>query len=289
VTLPAQPPAADAAGAAGPLPDFLVVGVPKGGTTSLAAWLAAHPGIHMAWQKEVDFFQARWDRGVDWYRANFREARPGQLVGEATPWYLAHPLAPQRMAATVPQARLVALLRNPVDRAYSQYWWQRAHRSEQRSFAQAVEDELREPERVPRGMPVGYLAAGRYAEQLERLCTAYPREAVLVRLTEDLARDASALVAEVCVHIGADPSVVPANVERAYNAAFEFRSLRLFRLMQRYRAWRRLAGRIDGWNRRRISYPPLDAELRARLVAHFRPANAALGEWLGRDLSAWDR
>ena len=293
VTLPAQRSAADAQGSAGPLPDFLVIGVPKGGTTSLAAYLAAHPGVHMAWQKEVDFFQAHWERGVDWYRTNFAAARPGQLVGEATPWYLAHPQAPERMAAVVPRARLVALLRNPVDRAYSQYWWQRAHRSEARSFAAAVADELRDPGQVPRGMPVGYLAAGRYAEQLARVSAHFPREALLVRLTEDLAHDSAALVAEVCRHIGADPDVVPANVARSYNAAFEFRSLRLFRLMQRYRAWRRLglgvAGRLDAWNRRRISYAPLDPALRRRLVEHFRPANAELAEWLGRDLSAWDR
>lgn len=278
---------------AGRLPDFLVIGVPKGGTTTLAAHLAAHPGVHVAPQKEVDFFQARWDLGVEWYRTNFAGARPGQRVGEATPWYLAHPQAAQRMAQVVPQAKLVALLRNPVDRAYSQYWWQRAFQVEQRSFEQAVEDELRDPAQVPTGMPVGYLAAGRYAEQLRRLAEHYPREAVLVRLTEDLAADAGGLFAEVCAHIGADPAVRPSNVERAYNAAFEFRSLRFFYAMRRHRAWKRLgmrlANRLDSWNKRRISYPKLDPAVRARLVEHFAPANAELAEWLGRDLSAWMR
>lgn len=293
MTLPAERVAGEPAPAPGPLPDFLVIGAPKGGTTSLAAYLAAHPQVYMAPQKEVDFFQYRWQRGIDWYRTNFAGAQPGQRVGEATPWYLAHPQAPERMAAVVPRARLVALLRNPVDRAYSQYWWQYAYRVESRTFAEAVAEELRDPGAAPAMMPVGYLAAGVYVEQLRRVVAHFPREALLVRLTEDLARDSAALFAEVCHHVGADPAIVPANVQRSYNAAFEFRSLRLFRLMQRTHAWRRLgmrlATRLDAWNRRRIAYPPLDAALRARLVEHFRPANAELAEWLGRDLSAWDR
>jgi len=293
VTLPVPPARTEPAAAAGPLPDFLVIGAPKAGTTSLAAHLAAHPGVHVAPQKEVDFFQRNWDRGLDWYRAQFAAAQPGQIAGEATPWYLAHPLAPQRIAQVIPQVRMVALLRNPADRAYSQFWWQRAHRTETRSFEQAVADEMRDPALHPRGMPMGYLACSRYMEQVRRVLEHFPREALLVLLMEDLSRDATATFAAVCRHIGADDGVVPGNVDRRYNAAFEFRSMRLWRAMRRYRAWKRLghplANRLDQLNRRRISYPPMSAEARRQLVDYFGPFNAELAAWLGRDLSAWDR
>ncbi|MET0607965.1 MAG: sulfotransferase domain-containing protein, partial [Gaiellaceae bacterium] len=106
-----------------PLPDFLVLGAQKAGTTALYEYLRRHPQISGPSWKEVSFFDRHWARGESWYRGNFPNvARTrGKHVGEASPSYVFHPLAPRRVQEVVPEARLIVLVRNPVDRALSQY------------------------------------------------------------------------------------------------------------------------------------------------------------------------
>src|SRR5947208_14127778 len=101
------------------LPDFLIVGAMKAGTTSLAAWLRAHPDVFMPPQKEIHFFDAQWERGVPWYADQFAGAPEGALVGEATPAYMVTTAFLDRMASVVPNARLLVVLREPVARAWS--------------------------------------------------------------------------------------------------------------------------------------------------------------------------
>ncbi len=129
----------------GALPDFLVIGVGKGGTTFLYHLLTQHPLVERAATKEVHFFDnVFYDHGVEWYRQNFPTPRwkDGRMTitGEATP-YIADPLAPERMARVVPQARLIALLRNPVDRAYSRYHQLVRRGRITRTFEEVVEKE----------------------------------------------------------------------------------------------------------------------------------------------------
>src|SRR5437879_3262477 len=104
-----------AMGATKRLPDLLIVGAMKAGTTSLAAWLRAHPQVFMTEEKELHFFDARWARGVDWYHEQFAAAPETVLAGEATPAYMVRPVFIERMASVVPGARLLVMLRNPVD------------------------------------------------------------------------------------------------------------------------------------------------------------------------------
>ncbi len=106
-----------------PLPDFLIVGAQRCGTSWTYRTLGEHPRILRAWRKEVQYFdRARaFARGPNWYRAHFPRRPPGHLTGEATPSYLYVPAAMPRLAALVPHARLIVLLRDPVDRAYSHY------------------------------------------------------------------------------------------------------------------------------------------------------------------------
>src|SRR5437899_5084217 len=102
-----------------PLPDFLIIGAQKAGTTALYAYLRRHPNVTGPPWKEVSFFDRHYARGERWYRGNFPNVllTRGRLVGEAGPSYLFHPLAPDRIAALVPRARLITLVRDPVDRA----------------------------------------------------------------------------------------------------------------------------------------------------------------------------
>src|SRR5437660_11101224 len=113
------------------LPDFLIIGTQKGGTTSLYNYLIEHPGIGPAYTKEIHFFNLNFSRGPAWYRAQFPSRltryyaeyiqKTPYITGEASPYYLFHPQAPMRAARYVPKVKLLAILRNPVDRAYSQY------------------------------------------------------------------------------------------------------------------------------------------------------------------------
>jgi len=101
------------------LPDFLVIGVMKGGTTSFFNYLARHPQINPPFRKEIKFFDIHFLQGLGWYRAHFPmrfKMKSGMLTGEATPYYIFHPTAPDRTAKVLPNVKLIALLRNPVDR-----------------------------------------------------------------------------------------------------------------------------------------------------------------------------
>src|SRR5436189_26280 len=129
-----------------PLPDFLILGAQKAGTTALYAYLRWHPQVTGPSFKEVSFFDRHYARGERWYRAHL-PVRRRAVVGEASPSYLFHPLAPERVARMLPEARLIALLRNPVDRAFSHYQHEVALGREQLSFEDALAGEFAEPNR----------------------------------------------------------------------------------------------------------------------------------------------
>jgi hypothetical protein len=204
-----------------PLPDFLVIGAQKAGTTALYAYLRWHPGITGPSWKEVSFFDRHWWRGEAWYRGQFPLRSGGKLVGEASPSYLFHPLAPERARAVVPDAKLIALLRDPVDRAYSQYQHEVALGREPLSFEEAVAAEgdrtrgeadrlVADPKAFSRAWwDHTYVARGRYAEQLERWLAVFPREQLLVVRTEDLGQSPGETYASILEFLGATPHALP--------------------------------------------------------------------------------
>jgi len=186
------------------LPDFVVLGAQKSGTTTLYTQLTRHPAVMPALRKEVHYFDAA-PRPIEWYRAFFprrrameaRAATVGHAVtGEATPFYLVHPGAPTRLRAAVPHARLVVVLRDPVERAVSGYHHAVRMGDELRPIEVALDpanvevlpdavDWYDDPDCPARRR--GYLVRGRYAEQLERWFTALSRAQVLVLETRELA------------------------------------------------------------------------------------------------------
>src|SRR5690348_1015601 len=133
------------------LPDFLIIGTQRGGTTSLYHYLQAHPCIGPASTKEVHFFDMRFHKGLAWYRGHFpsridqyavEQAHGHSLVtGEATALYLFHPHAPKRVAEALPSVKLIVLLRNPVNRALSHYYHAVKHGQETLSFEEAIQGE----------------------------------------------------------------------------------------------------------------------------------------------------
>ncbi len=182
------------------LPRFLGIGALKAGTSTLHALLATHPEIALpSSRKEVMFFDRHWDRGVAWYAEHFRDA--GRRVpGEISPSYLFDPEVPGRVASTLPEVRLFAVLRDPTARAISQW---RFFRQETGSSL-SLEDFLTEHPNA--------IARGRYAEQLSRWLDHHPADRLLLLTSDALARDPRLAASRVFAHIGVDADFVPPNL-----------------------------------------------------------------------------
>jgi hypothetical protein len=249
-----------------PLPDFLIIGTQKGGTTSLHAYLAEHRRVSPPSTKEVHFFDHSYGRGVDWYRAHFARTStaPGNLNGESTPYYLFHPLVPARVADVLPECRLIVILRDPIDRAFSHHNHERALGFEDLPFEQAIE---REPARLEGEQERilddpgyrsfahqhhSYLSRGRYAEQLERWLEHIDRRRLLVLGAEDLFTEPAAVIGQAQDFLGLARET-PADLS-AKNAR---------------------------------SYAPIADDVRADLRQRFAPHNRRLYELVGRDFG-WD-
>lgn len=179
------------------LPDFLGIGVQKGGTTSLQRLLEQHPGVFLPQRKELHYFSLHYGQGEPWYQEQFAAATPEQCCGEITPYYVFHPEAAQRIRALLPAVRLIVLLRDPVERTLSQYFHSRRLGLE----PLALEAALRaEPERLAGAEAVlraadgrhrshqehSYLARSRYEQQLPRWQALFAPEQLLVLRSEDL-------------------------------------------------------------------------------------------------------
>jgi hypothetical protein len=178
------------------LPHFLVLGTQKGGTTSLHALLGQHPEVYLPACKEVQYFSLHAHRPPRWYGAHYAESRADQLRGDVTPYYLFHPEAAERIHKLLPEARLIVLLRDPVERSLSQYFHARRLGFEDLGLEEALAREserLRGAEMVVRA-PSGrhrshqkhsYVSRSLYAEQLRRYEERFPPHQLLVLRSED--------------------------------------------------------------------------------------------------------
>jgi hypothetical protein len=186
-----------------PLPNFLIIGAMKAGTTSLYHYLRVHPHVFMASIKELDFFdrKANWKRGLDWYRKQFEGAGPEAFaVGEASTAYTKYPSVPgvpERMATVVPEARLIYVVRNPIDRIRSHYQHRVAVGAEKESFEKAVFDN-----------PI-YLHCSRYASQVEQYLHFFSREKLLLITSEELRHSREPTMRRVYAFLGLDSNYVP--------------------------------------------------------------------------------
>ena len=191
------------------LPTFLVIGAMKAGTTSLYHYLAAHPDVYMAPVKELDFFveAANWDRGTDWYRKQFDDARGATAIGEASTAYTKYPVVPgvpERIAGVIPDCRLIYVLRDPIDRIRSHYQHRVAIGTERAPLEEAVIED-----------PV-YLACSRYAAQIERYLERFPREQLLLITSEHLRSDRAETMRRVFRFVGVDEGIVPTTMDQEY-------------------------------------------------------------------------
>lgn len=193
-------------------PDFIIIGAMKCGTTSLYSYLSLHPQVVPAYNKEVHYFDSEsYASGSGWYKAHFpsvikkniESIKCGNniITGEASPYYLYFPRAHTRIAESIPNVKLIIMFRNPIDRAFSHYHHQQRKGREKLSFEQAIEIELDRLDGEEKKIlseenyysynywAYSYLARGRYAEQLERWFTLFPRINFHIMESDDFFKD----------------------------------------------------------------------------------------------------
>lgn len=269
--------------------------------------LRAHPDVFVPEQKEPSFFafvdepdpaNPTYERAVrdeSSYTALFAGAGTASAVGEVSPEYLVNPAAPPAIACRIPNAQLITILRNPVDRAWSDWLMYVRDGREHEEFVRALE--LQEPRRRAGEATGHYLSTGEYADQLGRFLALFPREQLHVWLYDDLDSDPDRVIGEVFGAIGVDPDVRATTAER-HNVGGVPSSTRDRVLLSARDRLRPVLGHLPlaGLRRRvsstldsRLERPTIDPDVRAKLVDHFRPDIERVQVLLDRDLSIWMR
>ncbi len=289
------------------LPSFLVIGAAKAGTTALYWYLAEHPAVFMSPVKETNYFAFGTDAGGRLlygdperhqfpvrsrsdYEALFAEAGEAVAIGEASPIYLECPQAAGRIREMIPKARLVCALRQPVDRAYSDYLM--FLRSRGLPFDPARELAASARWATPDSH---WMRIGRYHEQLSRYYAAFPPDRIHVFLFDDLTRSPLGVMQGLYRFLGVEPSFVP-DFDTPHNVG----GMPSSRLLERLFTNRAIRTAVQPWvPTRAVNYvrrlrtrnmqkaPSLPLELKQELTAHFRDDIGKTSELIGRSLDHW--
>jgi len=270
----------------------------KAGTTSLFHYLQAHPQVFMSPLKEVDFFvdELNWGRGLGWYRRQFRGANPShRAIGEASTSYTKFPefrAVPERIAAHLPEARLIYVLRDPIERIRSHYQHRVLTGAEQAPIDHAVLADER------------YVNCSRYAMQIEHYLEVFPRERLLLVTSEDLRSARLRTMRQIYRFIDVDPDSVPATIDREYyrteeRARYPRQAWWIRRTLKRYvPAGKRMKELVDfvlpatfgrGGGSTDAGMPPsmVSERLRAQLVDLLRDDVARLRTYMPDGFEGW--
>jgi hypothetical protein len=292
-------------------PDFFIIGAFKSGTTALYEYLRRHPQVFMSFNKEPNFFGDDLTRhygrlSMADYLALFRDAQPGQRVGDGSTWYLYSSSAAREIAAFSPAAQIIVLLRNPIDVMYAQHS-QLLFRADENltDFETALEaeparrrgEQLRPPPVRPETL--FYRHSVHFAEQLERYFDVFGRRRVHVALFDDLVADTAATYRAVLEFLGIDPTFRPDFTVHNENKRVRLRALQrlvynppgpLLGAVHRLRRFPLVHRMRDGvlrLNSRTEKREAMDPVLRGQLLDELAPEIDRLSETIGRDLSGW--
>mgnify|MGYP006136702757 CR=1 FL=1 len=214
------------------LPDFLVVGAQKSGTTSLFLLLSKHPQLFLPLRKEVQFFSSPlfYPKGLDWYAKEFFNACPeGKLAGEISPQYMYSNEIARRIHYALPKIKIIAILRDPIDRAYSQFMMSKRRGQEKRPFAEAFDASAKIYENVPEFQ--NYYHFSNYESVLSEYLRLYGRDSILILFQEDLKSHPKEVIRQVCVFLDIT-EVIPENINVRVNQSGEVRFKFLARLIK---------------------------------------------------------
>jgi hypothetical protein len=266
---------------AGALPTFVIIGAQKCGTTALHAYLARHPEVSMSRPKELDFFveDANWSRGVEWYRQRFDADAP--VRGESSPNYTAHPHlpgVPERMAGLLPNAKLIFMVRDPVDRIRSNWIHTYSNRAERRPMREAVLEPGSE-----------YVARSLYHTQISRFLEHYPMERILIIEQNELYSERRKTLRRVFAFVGTNESVWRATFkEPRLETSARRRKTRLGAFAARNvspRMWRRMRHRWPMSSP--FEHPEMPEGVRAELADLVRDDVNRFRELTGRRFEEW--
>jgi sulfotransferase family protein len=269
------------------LPDFIAVGPPRTGTTWIDRVLRGHVGLPTR-TKETQFFNWRYESGIEWYAAHFKGCASDLPAGEIAPIYFASEQARQRIKRHIPDCRIICTFRDPVERLYSHYrLWRKI------GAASGPFEKVSETHDV-------LLSFNRYATHLEAWRKLFGPDRVLAAIYEDSKIDRQGYVDRICDFIGVgriDLATIPWESERVHHAAEAPKNTRLalFTIQLQSRMERRRLYRLialcspvfDFCRRRGTPFEAIDPELEAKLRVKFRPEVEKLEAMLQRDLSAW--
>lgn len=296
------------------LPNFLIVGAAKSGTSSLDRYLAQHPQVYMPQKKEAhifsipdfpDRFTGPGDEGMNTetirtmtaYERLFDGVQSELAVGESSVFYLYYPGTAKRIHAANPDMKIIMMLRNPVDRAFSAYMHVVRDERESLSFEESLAKEVERKELHFEPMWL-YRELGLYAEQVQRYCDVFPRHQIKIILFEDFSRNTEAVVADVFAFLGVDNSV-KIDTGLRHNESGLPKSRGLFNFISKPHPIKEvLKPLVPASVRERIGIQAksmllervaMNPETRAELLAFFRPNIEALSLLIQRDLSQWLR
>lgn len=324
---------------------FLIIGAPKAGTTSLFEYMRHHPQIHMPAEKEVYFFNVdrTYDLGWDWYLTMMLQGAPSDAVcGEASTEYMRgapyrrasannhcdpqdskalEEIIPRRIKQSLPDVKLICMLRDPVERAHSHYLMRRMERADTRPFSEAI-DQLMDPAgmehaRLLPSRTNGYVVNGEYSRLLEGFLRVFPREQLMMIFSDELAQQPTDILSKVFDFVGVSNDFIPENLGTRYREAavkqhipgLNLVTLRMklarvstarslwFALPKRlqmglHRTYGQASYRIELWNAQRgtVDHSDISPSVRRRLVSHFLPDSEALTDIVGREvpwLASW--
>jgi len=257
------------------LPSFIIFGCHRCGTTSMYQYLIKHPSILPALTKEIGFFNGNFHRGINWYKAYFplihkniskNEFSKFTMTGEADPSYVHHPKSPKRIKDSVPNIKLILMLRNPIDRALSQYWKSVKLKRENLSFSEAIDEEPKRLEGEREKMLqdenyysknyhyFSYLTAGIYVKTLKHWLKYFPKKQILIIKSEDFYQ----------------------NPKKIYEQTLNYLQLPSFSL-DNFRRW-------DHYD----DLPKMDNDIKKKLHKFFKPYNEELYSLVEKNFD-WDK
>ena len=265
----------------GALPTFVIIGAQKCGTTSLHAYLDKHPETSMSQPKELNFFIERrnWGKGLDWYRSHFDPAK--DVRGESSPNYTAAPNfpgVPEKMASVIPDAKLIFMVRDPIDRIRSEWIHNYAKRNTDWSIGEAI-----------RRRKV-YVNRSKYNMQLQLYLEHFPRERILIIDQIDLLKQRRETLQRVFRFLGIDTEFWDDSFEqKRLSSSSRRRTTKLGYLLGEGRNGRRLPGWLRRWSfiRREFEQPPLPADVEAELKEQLADDAAAFRLATGMDFPHW--
>ena len=267
------------------LPDFIIAGTQKAGTTSLHYYLDQHPDIFLP-KEECHYYDIFYHMGLTWYEKRFEPGK-GKTIGDETPRYMYYPDIPAKIYRDNPQVKLVFILRNPVDRAYSEYWMVRLNSDEPLSFEEAIKQPDRE-----------YLSRGLYAEQIERFLEYFPKEKMFFLITEEFANDPRQHLRNLLQFLDVDDDYEFQDLRKKHTGGHP-RSEMLLKLTALPNFFKKRSRNpkvklplvyavraLKALNRGK-GYTPMHPETRKQLKQYFASCNIALEKMLCVDLTVW--